>query len=170
MVIVGQQSSKSNRAETKLMLYFFQPMHVHRRHAIPSPLGGGSTVMPQTLTASHSDLELLRGRRGGGKQCKLCSYLSTDGFEYKSLGRKAKRKQLQHLFLVLACQLDTEHLAVNRQWGEQQLLDQLTAVTPLLRNKLAGHPTGFQQPAKRGLSLKKKTCFQYFAPNILYWI
>ena len=169
MVIVGQQSSKSNRAETKLMLYFFQPMHVHRRLAIPSPLGGGSTVMPQTLTASPSDLELLRGRRGGGKQCKLCTYLSTDGFEYKSLGRKAKRKQLQHLFLVLACQLDTEHLAVNRQWGEQQLLDQLTAVTPLLRNKLTGHPTGFQPPAKRGLSLKK-TCFQYFAPNILYWI
>ena len=89
---------------------------------------------------------------------------------YKSLSRKTKRKQLQHLFLMLACQLDTEHLAVNRQWGEQQLLDQLTAVTPLLRNKLAGHPTGFQQPAKRGLSLKKKTCFQYFAPNILYWI
>ena len=69
MVIVGQQSFKRNSAETKLMLYFFRPNTYigDWQYHPPPPLGGGSTVMPQTLTASPSDLELLLGRRGGGK-------------------------------------------------------------------------------------------------------
>ena len=48
-------------------------MHVHRRLAIPSPLGGGSTVMPQTLTASPLTLNYFKGgeEEGNSASCAL---------------------------------------------------------------------------------------------------
>ena len=96
---------------------------------------------------------------------KLCSYLSTGGFEYHSLRQKSKKKATPTIVPCVGLPVGHWALGSEQAVGWVQQLDQLTAVTPLLRNKLARHPTGFQPPAKRGLSLKK-TCFQYFAPNI----